>query len=129
MSALERIDLRLAIDHSRNFATAKPDIGSTEREHILGLCNLLERREAAITDLIEAARIVALNAHMTAAEDAYHEVSRAEMDALVAAYMQVKPLTQADAPSRSGDPVLLADQLTEEANALLALAGMLRGSV
>jgi len=36
-------NIALAIGHSRNFATAKPDIGATEREHILGLCTLLER--------------------------------------------------------------------------------------
>lgn len=36
-------EISLAIQHSRNFATAKPDIGPTEREHILGLCMLLER--------------------------------------------------------------------------------------
>jgi len=33
---------RLAIDYSQNFATAKPDIGATEKEHILGLCGLVE---------------------------------------------------------------------------------------
>jgi hypothetical protein len=33
---------RLAIDHSHNFATAKPDIGETEKEHILGLCKVVE---------------------------------------------------------------------------------------
>lgn len=38
---------RLAIDYSQNFATAKPDIGATEKEHILGLCSLVERLIAA----------------------------------------------------------------------------------
>jgi hypothetical protein len=37
------VNLVLALDYSRNFANAKPDIGSTEREHIIGLCALLER--------------------------------------------------------------------------------------
>jgi len=43
-----------ALAYSRNFATAKPDIGTTEREHILGLCDLLERRETAVAELVEA---------------------------------------------------------------------------
>lgn len=30
------------IDYSRNFANAKPNIGPTEKEHILGLCKLVE---------------------------------------------------------------------------------------
>lgn len=36
-------NIQAALDYSRNFATAKPDIGNTEREHILGLANLLEK--------------------------------------------------------------------------------------
>lgn len=32
-----------AIAYSRNFANAKPDIGVTEKQHILGLCDALER--------------------------------------------------------------------------------------
>jgi hypothetical protein len=36
-------EIQLALDYSRNFATAKPDIGTTEKVHILGLCDLLER--------------------------------------------------------------------------------------
>lgn len=35
--------IQLALDYSRNFATAKPNIGLTEKEHILGLANLLEK--------------------------------------------------------------------------------------
>jgi hypothetical protein len=35
--------VRLALEYSRNFANSKPNIGPTEKEHILGLCNLLER--------------------------------------------------------------------------------------
>lgn len=31
-----------AVSYSHNFATAKPDIGLTEKEHILGLCRVLE---------------------------------------------------------------------------------------
>jgi len=37
------VSIRQALDYSRNFANAKPDIGTSEREHILGLANLLER--------------------------------------------------------------------------------------
>lgn len=33
-----------AIAYSRNFASAKPNIGETEKQHILGLCSLLERQ-------------------------------------------------------------------------------------
>ena len=40
--------LRDAIAYSHNFATAKPDIGATEREHILGLCGILGDAVAAI---------------------------------------------------------------------------------
>lgn len=36
-------EVKAGLDYSRNFATAKPNIGSAEKEHILGLCNLLER--------------------------------------------------------------------------------------
>ncbi|SCW88963.1 hypothetical protein [Pseudomonas sp. NFACC05-1] len=36
-------NIRLALDYSRSFATAKPNIGLTEKEHIEGLANLLER--------------------------------------------------------------------------------------
>ncbi|POA52081.1 MULTISPECIES: hypothetical protein [unclassified Pseudomonas] len=32
-----------ALGYSRNYATAKPNIGNTEKEHILGLANLLEK--------------------------------------------------------------------------------------
>jgi hypothetical protein len=31
-----------SVSYSHNFANAKPDIGKTEREHILGLCQLVE---------------------------------------------------------------------------------------
>ncbi|MDN6323310.1 MAG: hypothetical protein L0J73_11750 [Halomonas sp.] len=36
------ISYQEAIAYSFNYATAKPDIGNTEREHILGLCAALE---------------------------------------------------------------------------------------
>jgi hypothetical protein len=36
-------NVRAALDYSRSFATAKPNIGLTEKEHIEGLANLLER--------------------------------------------------------------------------------------
>lgn len=32
-----------ALGYSRNYARAKPNIGNTEKEHILGLANLLEK--------------------------------------------------------------------------------------
>jgi hypothetical protein len=37
-----------ALSYSRNFATAKPDIGRTEREHIEGLCSLVETLARAL---------------------------------------------------------------------------------
>lgn len=37
--------IEAAVDYSHNFATAKPNIGGTEKEHILGLVALV--REAA----------------------------------------------------------------------------------
>lgn len=49
---IEAIDAALAF--SRNFATAKPDIGKTEREHILGLANLLERTQTALRSAVPA---------------------------------------------------------------------------
>ncbi|ROM84162.1 hypothetical protein BK655_12500 [Pseudomonas brassicacearum] len=36
-------NIQAALDYSRSFATAKPNIGLTEKEHIEGLANLLER--------------------------------------------------------------------------------------
>jgi hypothetical protein len=36
-------EISAAISYSHNFATAKPNIGQTEKEHILGLCSLLSR--------------------------------------------------------------------------------------
>jgi hypothetical protein len=36
-------DIQAALNYSRNFATAKPNIGLTEKEHIIGLANLLEK--------------------------------------------------------------------------------------
>ncbi|MBI6563313.1 hypothetical protein YA0745_23540 [Pseudomonas synxantha] len=36
-------NIQLALDYSRSFADAKPDIGRTEKEHIKGLAGLLER--------------------------------------------------------------------------------------
>jgi hypothetical protein len=35
--------IALSLDYSRNFASAKPNMGSAERVHIEGLCNLLEQ--------------------------------------------------------------------------------------
>lgn len=50
-----------AVSYSHNFATAKPDILPMEKEHILGLCKVLERigsqRDelySALTELDEA---------------------------------------------------------------------------
>lgn len=40
--------LLAAVSYSQNFATAKPDIGAVEQEHILGLCRLAEQ---AVRDL------------------------------------------------------------------------------
>lgn len=36
-------EVSAALSYSKNFATAKPDIGKTEKEHILGLCSLIEK--------------------------------------------------------------------------------------
>lgn len=36
-------DVRLALDYSRNFAEANPNLTNTAKEHILGLCDLLEK--------------------------------------------------------------------------------------
>lgn len=44
---------------------------------------------AAVADLIEKANSVAWNARMTAPEDTYHEVPRADMEALIAALARV----------------------------------------
>ena len=41
-----------SIAYSHNFATAKPDIGKTEKEHILGLCALLQKCAAGVTGLL-----------------------------------------------------------------------------
>ncbi len=54
--APKRAEVELALDYSRNFATAKPDILPMEKEHILGLCNLLERTMHAVIEC-EAKRI------------------------------------------------------------------------
>ncbi|UVL70003.1 hypothetical protein [Pseudomonas protegens] len=40
-----------ALGYSRNYATAKPNIGNTEKEHILGLANLLEKTAAEANEL------------------------------------------------------------------------------
>lgn len=53
-------EIMAAVEFSRNFATAKPNIASMEREHILGLCSIIERICAAppfvVTDeLVEKA--------------------------------------------------------------------------
>lgn len=50
------IQISEALDYSRNFAAAKPNIGRTEREHIEGLCDLLER---SFVELICLAKRVA----------------------------------------------------------------------
>lgn len=36
------ISWQAAVSYSHNFATAKPDIKKTEKEHVLGLCRILE---------------------------------------------------------------------------------------
>jgi hypothetical protein len=45
------IQISEALDYSRNFAAAKPNIGRTEREHIEGLCDLLERSSVELLSL------------------------------------------------------------------------------
>ncbi|WP_313250824.1 hypothetical protein [Stenotrophomonas sp.] len=64
---------RAATDFSTNYATAKPDIGNTEKEHILGLCRVV----TGLVAHIEAAPVAAapvdpskLGAAMKAFDDA-----------------------------------------------------------
>ena len=39
-------EVKLALDYSRNFAHANPNLTNTAKEHILGLCDLLEKYAA-----------------------------------------------------------------------------------
>lgn len=62
------ISYKEAIAYSHNYATAKPNIGETEKEHILGLCSTLEqvgkeRDEAAAGALAVAAETMAMAGH------------------------------------------------------------------
>lgn len=43
--------LRASVEYSHNFATAKPDIGKTEFEHIAGLCALATEAAARVAEL------------------------------------------------------------------------------
>ena len=45
--------LRASVEYSQNFATAKPDIGKTEFEHIAGLCDAASAAADEITRLRE----------------------------------------------------------------------------
>lgn len=42
-----------AVSYSHNFATAKPNIGLTEKQHILGLCRVLEQVGKERDELLE----------------------------------------------------------------------------
>jgi len=42
MSKYTTDEIRLSIDYSRNYATARPDTPAIVREHILGLCDRLQ---------------------------------------------------------------------------------------
>lgn len=58
-----------AVAYSHNFATSKPDIGGTEREHILGLCTKLSEAAADIERLrAENVRLRKIAAHIPAAD-------------------------------------------------------------
>lgn len=59
---------RAATDFSTNYATAKPDIGSTEKEHILGLCRVvnglishIEAAPGAAAPVVDASTLRALS--------------------------------------------------------------------
>lgn len=54
---------RAATDFSTNYATAKPDIGNTEKEHILGLCRVV----TGLVAHIEAAPVAASPAGIVSA--------------------------------------------------------------
>lgn len=62
--------IEAAVDYSHNFATAKPNIGGTEKEHILGLVALL--REAA-AQLGRMESIEPTKDDVEGAEEAYRE--------------------------------------------------------
>lgn len=40
-----------SIEFSRNFAASKPNIGLTEKEHILGLASIVERLSAQLEEI------------------------------------------------------------------------------
>ena len=79
-------DIRLALDYSRSFATAKPNIGLTEKEHIEGLANLLERTAtenlALQEELERQKRYVEINANSAQGKHLEGLRYRDERDAL-----------------------------------------------
>ncbi|KRP45387.1 hypothetical protein SAMN04490190_0875 [Pseudomonas libanensis] len=81
-------NIQAALDYSRNFATAKPNIGRTEKEHIEGLANLLERtaleNSALQRQLEQLKRFVEINANSAHGKHREALQYRAERDALQA---------------------------------------------
>jgi hypothetical protein len=79
-------NIQLALDYSRSFAAAKPNIGLTEKEHIEGLANLLERT---------AAENQALQELLNQRDEALHDLEQrrhAEQQACQAAERRVEQL-------------------------------------
>lgn len=79
-------NIQLALDYSRSFAAAKPNIGLTEKEHIEGLANLLERT---------AAENQALQELLNQRDEAIHDLEQrrhAEQQACQAAERRVEEL-------------------------------------
>lgn len=66
------ISWREAVAFSHNYATAKPDIGLTEKEHILGLCKVLEE----CGERLEVAdrKVKSLEAHLAEADALIEEM-------------------------------------------------------
>lgn len=74
-------NVQAALDYSRSFATAKPNIGLTEKEHIEGLANLLERtatENAALQQRLTTAdqRIDELEAQLRELVSAVRSINR-----------------------------------------------------
>ncbi|TWC17117.1 hypothetical protein FBY06_11835 [Pseudomonas sp. SJZ085] len=81
-------NIQLALDYSRSFAAAKPNIGLTEKEHIEGLANLLERT---------AAENQALQELLNQRDEAIHDLEQrrhAEQQACQAAERRIEDLLQ-----------------------------------
>ncbi len=72
-------NIQAALDYSRSFATAKPNIGLTEKEHIEGLANLLERTALENSGLQQRLTAADELNDTTKAELAWQESDNAEL--------------------------------------------------